>query len=49
MKINLLPIDMTHLDVLCKHNIISIETVNYMRNKAQRFKCDNAIDNYSRG
>ena len=38
-----------HFDVLCKHKTIKSETVNYMCNKAQRFKCKNVVDKYSKG
>ena len=34
----------THLDVLCYHKIISSETVNYMHNKAQKFKHETVVD-----
>ena len=37
----------THLDVLCKHKIISSETVNSMRNKYQKFKRETVVDEYS--
>ena len=37
------------LDVLYKQNIISSETVNYFRNKAQKLKRENAVDDCSKG
>ena len=51
MKIKILPIYMiknTNLDVLCKHKIISSERSNYMRNKAQKFKCETVVGKYSK-
>ena len=38
-----------HLDVLCKHKVISSETDNSMRNKAQKSNYKNVNDNYSKG
>ena len=37
-----------HLDVLCKHKIISSETINSMHNKDQKFKRKNVVDKYSK-
>ena len=37
-----------HLDVLCKHKIISSETINSMHNKDQKFKRKTAVDKYSK-
>ena len=34
-----------HLNLLCKHKIISNETVDSMHNKAQKSKYENVIDN----
>ena len=39
----------THFDVLCEHKIISNKTVNYMQNKAQKFKRKIVVDKYSKG
>ena len=39
----------THLDVLCKHKIISSETVNSMCNKSQKSKRKTVVDTYSKG
>ena len=35
-------------DVLCKHKIISSETINSMRNKAKKFKRETYVDKYSK-
>ena len=37
-----------HLDVSCKHKIISSDTVNSMRNKDQKIKCKTVVDRYSK-
>ena len=38
-----------HLDVLCKHKIISSEISSSVCNKAQNFKYKTVVDEYSKG